>query len=596
MPTDHHSRRELLRRLGMLGAVGIGATAPFSGAVGAADAASDAFEERAETTIPSFDGAELAIKEYVPTGSGPFPAVLITHGWANDLEEDGVTALAELYASDGYLVLTYDSRGFGASEGVVGVNGPNEIGDVQALLDYLADHEAVQSDGDDPVVGMDGFSYAGEIQLRAAAADDRIDAIIPRWAWHDLRFSNDPNGVVKWPWVYLLNVSGLLGSLGLIPNPGRGLDYEGDGVPDLQQAFLELGKTALGEGAASEALREFWASRSPGPAGDLDAIDAPTLLIHGWHDRLFTPNEAFANYRGIKAGGTETKLVMYDGGHDLVGAPGDSEPAQLRFLAGAALRFFRRHLKDEPVPDEKRLSPVTLYRAGTGTFDSFKTLPTGERTLSLRDSAGPGTTRLTTAPGGTAVTTFAFDVTESLDLAGAGELRFRVTPRGDRPILSAALAKEGSGSPTPLKDQVAVTPVEAQGTTTVSLDLIGVEATFEPGDTLQVLVGVRDDQLAPFLKAANIREAFPDSLLKQVEAYLPETIPDTDGLYFDSPTTPATGVVIHHTRPAESTVTLRTLTDTAETADDAGAADHGRETTRDGRHLVSPGAALPGTR
>lgn len=201
------------------------------------------------------------------------------------------------------------------------MDGPNEIQDAQELISYLAGREEVKTVGpDNPVVGMDGYSYGGEIQLRTAAVDDRLDAIVPRWAWHNLRFSNDPNGVIKWPWNYVLYASGLFSSLGLEPS---GKDANGDFVPELDPKFLKPAQEALRTGEAPNELREFWASRSPGPTGELVDIDAATLLIHGWHDRLFTPNEAFANYRGLQKGAGDARLLMYNGGHDLRGAPGD---------------------------------------------------------------------------------------------------------------------------------------------------------------------------------------------------------------------------------------------------------------------------------
>ena len=558
MPERQPSRREMLRYLGLFGAVSMGVASPFSSpVVASSDSDSDTPYTTEDVTVDSFDGTEIAATEYNPDGEGPFPAVLVTHGWANDRKTDGPTALAELYASNGYFVLTYDSRGFGASGGEVGVDGPNEINDVEELITYLADHQAVESEGDSPVVGMDGFSYAAGIQLRAAAALDRLDAVIPRWAWHDLRFSNDPNGVIKWPWFYSLYATGVLGSLGLIPE-GRGRDAGEDGVPDIDQKFLQQSRTALVDGEAPEALREFWRSRSPGPQEELREIDAATLLIHGWHDRLFTPNEAFANYRGLQEGSAEARLLVYNGGHDLIRSPGDNDPEQLAFLADAALRFFRRHLKDESVPEDEQLSPVTLYREEAGEFESYERLPTGERTLSLRESAGPGTTRLTTGPGGSATAAFDFDITEPTDLTGTSELTLRLTPRGGRPVVSAALVRVGSGGgSTTLKDQVAVTPVEGRGNTTVSLDLVGVEATLSPGETLRLVVGVSDDQLAPLLKDETLLGTFPPDS-PPTGPYIPDEVASTDGLYFDSPEDPPTGVVIQHTRPGDSRLTLST--------------------------------------
>jgi cephalosporin-C deacetylase-like acetyl esterase len=129
--------------------------------------------------VESFDGTTIVATLYEPEVSEPQPAVITTHGWGGTRADR--EPLARFYASHGYVVLAYDSRGFGASGGQVDVDGPNEVGDAQALLTWLAGRENVVTDGEeDPRVAMDGFSYGGGIQLNTAAEDDRIDALPTR--------------------------------------------------------------------------------------------------------------------------------------------------------------------------------------------------------------------------------------------------------------------------------------------------------------------------------------------------------------------------------------------------------------------------------
>ncbi|MDY7081637.1 MAG: CocE/NonD family hydrolase, partial [Halobacteria archaeon] len=47
----------------------------------------------------------------------------------------------------------------------------------------------------------------------------------------------------------------------------------------------------------------------------LDQIQTPALVIQGWHDTLFTPNEGVWNYQRLKERGVESRLIMYSGGH-----------------------------------------------------------------------------------------------------------------------------------------------------------------------------------------------------------------------------------------------------------------------------------------
>lgn len=156
-------------------AAGIGSSAVAARAVGAAASLEGEYDyDVTETlTIDSFDGTTIEASLYEPAGGDPQPAILMTHGWGGTRADR--EPLAELYASNGYVVPTYDSGG------AVGVDGPNEVGNAQRLLTWLADRESVRTDGEgDPRVGMDGYSYGAGIQLMTAIADDRLDALVPR--------------------------------------------------------------------------------------------------------------------------------------------------------------------------------------------------------------------------------------------------------------------------------------------------------------------------------------------------------------------------------------------------------------------------------
>src|SRR6185295_2203001 len=80
----------------------------------------------------------------------------------------------------GYNVVTWDPRGEWSSGGQLEVNSPDfEARDVSAIISWVAAQPEAQLDPGklDPRIGMVGASYGGDIQLVAAAIDDRIDAI-----------------------------------------------------------------------------------------------------------------------------------------------------------------------------------------------------------------------------------------------------------------------------------------------------------------------------------------------------------------------------------------------------------------------------------
>src|SRR3954468_20995990 len=307
-----------------------------------------------EARVPSGSGAdavELDTTTYLPPGGGRAPAVVLAHGFGGS--KDSVADNARDLAERGFVVLTYSARGFGRSTGQIGLDDPRyEVADLSTLIDRLAQRDDVQLDGPgDPRVGVSGGSYGGALTLLGAAYDDRIDAIAPQITWNSLTSALFPSqtgevdvrtvaatpedgvaGVYKRLW------SGLFFGVGSSPTGGL-LDAlgGGDGAPpdlasidpsSLDPAVVEQALTcgrfradicaAYQTAAATGILTPEIAAvldRSS-PAGVLDRIDAPTLLVQGTQDSLFGLGQADANARGIAANGTPVKVVWYTGGHD----------------------------------------------------------------------------------------------------------------------------------------------------------------------------------------------------------------------------------------------------------------------------------------
>ena len=139
--------------------------------------------------MPEPDGAavELDADIYVPpSGEGPFPALIVAHGFGGS--KDQLSVQAQEYADAGYLVLAYTARGFGESGGQIHLMVPAlEGADVSSLVDYLATRDDVRQDADnDPRVGIAGGSYGGAAALMGSALDERIDAAVALVTWNDL--------------------------------------------------------------------------------------------------------------------------------------------------------------------------------------------------------------------------------------------------------------------------------------------------------------------------------------------------------------------------------------------------------------------------
>lgn len=341
--------RALCRGVAVAAALAVTAVGALAPAGVVAAATSDPTSRT--VVLTSFDGTPIVVHFFPAQGLGAgdrVPTVLDGPGWGSpgDTNEDSPTvdALGAVgvgpLRTAGYNVVTWDPRGFGGSGGEAEVDSADfEARDVSAILDWVAQQPEVRLDGaGDPRVGMAGASYGGGVQLVTAATDHRVDAIVPVIAWNTLPSSLDKDGAVKTGWASILCGDGLgLGTLaGLVSPAGV---QTGSVDPHVTDACVR--GAATGEFPPEDL--SWFADR--GPAQLLHQITAPTLLLQGTADTLFTLREAILNYRALTAAQVPTKMVWFCGGHGVcttnAGAPGHVE--------SVTLNWFARYLKDQPV-------------------------------------------------------------------------------------------------------------------------------------------------------------------------------------------------------------------------------------------------------
>ena len=327
---------------------------------------------------------------YLPEQT-PAPAVIVAHGFGGS--KQSVAGDARELAQRGFVVLAYSARGFGRSEGQIGLNSiPYEVADASKIVDWLGEQPEVTQDGpDDPTVGVTGGSYGGSLSLLLAGTDKRVDALAPVITYNDLSQALLPNsattgtvpgtpaanafapdGVFKKSWAGIFFASGAAGGGGgLDPSadaiepgnedddinvsapggaapadaaPAEGGDQGGaipqagaDGPcgrfrPEFCAAYAEVATT----GRASQQTIDLLKSVSP--ASITKNITQPTMLVQGEQDTLFGLDQADANARQISAAGGKVKVVWYTGGHD-GGKPGPELRAEIA-------DWFDFHLRD----------------------------------------------------------------------------------------------------------------------------------------------------------------------------------------------------------------------------------------------------------
>jgi dienelactone hydrolase len=155
--------------IGILLLAGIGGAALAQGDMG--------YEESAVT----LDG-EIAGIVGQPGGDGPFPAVLMLHGFASHKDEVGdmYKRLAASLGERGIASLRIDFRGWGESGG--GMENSTVTGmveDAATAYAYLAGLDFVNSDE----IGLVGFSLGGAVSLASAGAHPDWYQSMAIWSW-----------------------------------------------------------------------------------------------------------------------------------------------------------------------------------------------------------------------------------------------------------------------------------------------------------------------------------------------------------------------------------------------------------------------------
>ena len=315
------------------------------GTVGLAVAADEPVVHRTDRalTMPEHPGADASVEidtsYFVGEGTEPRPAVLLGHGFGGSKED--TREQAERLAADGYAVLTWSARGFGASTGRIGLNDPDrEVADVSRLIDWLAERPEVTQDGPgDPRVGLAGASYGGAIALLAAGHDGRVDAIAPAVTYWDLGEALFPNGVFKQLWAGILFTTGAADP-GLGAPPAATVDDPGCGrfTEELCALYQRVAVAGEPDREALDLLTEH------SPVAVADRIDVPTLILQGQHDSLFPLDQSDAMVEALRANGAPVSVEWLWAGHD----GGVSEAGRTE---GRVTDWFDRHLRDDPSVD-----------------------------------------------------------------------------------------------------------------------------------------------------------------------------------------------------------------------------------------------------
>jgi predicted acyl esterase len=364
-------RRSLLRRARIAGIAVL-----LSAGLGAAPAAAGTFGIRG-LTLTATDGTQLKATLFVPHGRvvprGGYPAIIFLHNWGAD--RSSMAPYARAAASHGYVVLTYDQRGWGASGGSVDVSGPLTVDDAVNAVRWLRGGQGLRPPAGflrPPVnpseVGMSGISYGAGTTLNAAAAGAHLAAIAPVIPWSNLGTALLPGGTIKSGYVLQLLRE----------------------CPRCDPLLNTLYTDATTHADDTFVARSTDARSSLGRAG---TIDVPTFLVQGRRDFLFPPEQTIALYDRLTG---PKRLYVGLLGHAPATNPANEGP----YVTGEILAWFDHWLRHIDNGMETR-APVEYasdpdpFGVGTTTTPfnpratrSFARPQEGSQAVTLYPSAG----------------------------------------------------------------------------------------------------------------------------------------------------------------------------------------------------------------
>jgi fermentation-respiration switch protein FrsA (DUF1100 family) len=430
--------------------------APFGHACKAQNGVRFCPTETLAQRVPSFDSVPLDVDVTLPpAGEGPFPTIVMLHGWGGNKTNFESTSPAGdgnntfdynnvYYAQHGYAVVNYSARGWGRSCGSAESRKETpgcekgwirladqryEARDTQTLLGLLVDQHITKG----LAMASTGISYGGGQSIELAYLKNQIrlpngefapwtspkgkklsiTATYPRWPWSDLVDALTPNGRFMENEIapfaqsyepfgveiesYVSGLFALGNASGFIAPPGQ------DPEADLTKWFAA---TNAGEpaGAEDEAIAKQIYTYHQGYG--LPGTPAPMLLESGWTDDLFPPSQSLRVYNASLANKGYAALMIGDLGH----SRGSNKVNTNHAFNEEAAGFFEsklQHVGKVPVNGSVTAYTQTCPQSaeGGGPFTAKKWSKLHPHTVSF----GSAATQTFTSAGGNASTAAAYD-------------------------------------------------------------------------------------------------------------------------------------------------------------------------------------------
>lgn len=267
------------------------------------------------------DGLTITGVMQVPEGDGPFPVILMNHGFFSRSvysSGDGTDRASAFLAEHGYITLASDYRSWGDSD--IG----NSFFYSGLVIDVINLLNAVPSisKADPERIGMWGHSMGGGVTIKALTIDSRVKAAV----LYSTVSADFADVIERWG-------PGCFGDIAqgeLIVGCNSS-----DVIPvDLPTSVQDAYRLAASDAGMLQRISPFY---------HLDYVTAPVQIHYGTEDGKYLsgtpPQWSVKLTQGLRDAGKQAEMYQYEGqGHSFIGQP------WFDFMT-RTLRFFDKYVK-----------------------------------------------------------------------------------------------------------------------------------------------------------------------------------------------------------------------------------------------------------
>lgn len=296
--------------------------------------------QRRDVEFPAEGGVTIRAWRFVPEGdTAPYPAITMAHGYAGT-RVHGIERFANAFAEAGFVVLLYDHRGIGASDGEPrqDVDPWRQIADWRRAISLLETFDFV----DPKRIGIWGTSYAGGHAIVLGATDRRLRCVVAQVP----TISGYEQGLRRIPPDLVASIEEAFsqderGQLRGEPPKRQAIVSADPSVPASYRAndaidfYLQPIPAGIWENSVT--VRSTRAARMYEPGRWVSRVSpTPLLMVVAKHDAITVTDLALAAYEQALQ---PKKLMLIPGGHF------DRYLSNFSQSGSAALDWFREHLQ-----------------------------------------------------------------------------------------------------------------------------------------------------------------------------------------------------------------------------------------------------------